>query len=271
LIVTPAGFVPLFAPEAHDAPLTFVYRGPQLLVRSGDTMLPDAGAVASLRIPDDRVLPVGRYHEDYVRAAWVERETQPPAGYEFIGLRALFGRVSDDMLAVAGRAFQVAEWARTHRFCGVCGKPMHKAEGERAMRCECGHTNYPRIAPAMMVLVKRGPAILLARNVAVAPGGRMSALAGFLDPGESVEDAVHREVMEEVGLTVKDLRYFGSQSWPFPGSLMVAFTAEYAGGEIRCDPAEIAEARWFGPGDKLPELPPPQSISRALIEANRPK
>jgi NAD+ diphosphatase len=271
LIVTPAGFVPLFAPEAHDAPLTFVYRGPQLLVRSGDTMLPDAGAVASLRIPDDRVLPVGRYHEDYVRAAWVERETQPPAGYEFIGLRALFGRVSDDMLAVAGRAFQVAEWARTHRFCGVCGKPMHKAEGERAMRCECGHTNYPRIAPAMMVLVKRGPAILLARNAAVAPGGRMSALAGFLDPGESVEDAVHREVMEEVGLTVKDLRYFGSQSWPFPGSLMVAFTAEYAGGEIRCDPAEIAEARWFGPGDKLPELPPPQSISRALIEANRPK
>jgi NAD+ diphosphatase len=271
LIVTPAGFVPLFAPESHDAPLTFVYRGPQLLVRSGDHALPDAQAVAALAITDDRVLPVGRYRDTYVRAAWVDAETQPPPGHEFKGLRALFAHFEDERLAVAGRAFQVADWARSHRFCGVCGKPMHKAEGERAMRCECGHVAYPRIAPAMMVLVKRGPAILLARNAALPPGGRMSALAGFLEPGESVEEAVHREVMEEVGLRVKDLRYFGSQSWPFPGSLMIAFTAEYAGGDIVCDPGEIAEAHWFGPGDKLPDLPPAQSISRALIDANKPE
>jgi NAD+ diphosphatase len=271
LIVTPQGFVPLFVPEPHPAPLTFVFRGAHLLVHAGDFALPRPEAVASMQVPDDRTLPVGRYHDTYVRSAWVDADAQPPADHEFRGLRTLFGRVEDDLLAVAGRAFQVAEWARTHRFCGACGKPTHKAQGERAMRCECGHTTYPRIAPAMMVLVKRGPAILLARNVAVPVGGRMSALAGFLDPGESVEDAVHREVMEEVGLRVKDLRYFGSQSWPFPGSLMIAFTAEYAGGDIRCDPAEIAEARWFGPGDKLPELPPPQSISRALIEAHLPK
>jgi NAD+ diphosphatase len=270
LIVTPPGFVPLFAAEPHDAPITFVYRGPKLLVRSGDAALPDAQALASMRIPDDRVLPVGRFDQAFVRAAWVEAEAQPPAGYEFQGLRAFFGRFDDGLLAVAGRAFQVADWARTHRFCGACGKPTHKVTGERAMRCECGHSTYPRIAPAMMVLVKRGPAILLARNIAVPAGGRMSALAGFLDPGESVEDAVHREVMEEVGLEVTGLRYFGSQSWPFPGSLMIAFTAEYAGGDIRCDPAEIAEARWFGPGDTLPDLPPAQSISRALIDANKP-
>jgi NAD+ diphosphatase len=99
----------------------------------------------------------------------------------------------------------------------------------------------------------------------------MSALAGFVEPGESVEDAVHREVLEEVGVAVRDLRYFGSQSWPFPHSLMIAFTAEYAGGEIRCDPNEIAEARWFGPGDPMPEVPPRYSISHALISANLPR
>jgi NAD+ diphosphatase len=141
--------------------------------------------------------------------------------------------------------------------------------GERAMRCECGHIAYPRISPAMMVLVRRGPAILLARNVA-APGGRFNALAGFLEPGESIEDAIHREVREEVGLEVREPRYFASQSWPFPGSLMIAFTAEYARGDIVPDRTEIAEARWYGPGDALPDLPPAQSISRALIEANLP-
>jgi len=121
----------------------------------------------------------------------------------------------------------------------------------------------------MMVLVKRGRAILLARNAA-APPGRMSALAGFLEAGESIEEAIHREVAEEVGLQVKDLRYFGSQSWPYPHSLMIAFTAEYAGGDIVLHDQEIAEARWFGPGDALPQLSPQQSISRALIDANLP-
>jgi len=121
------------------------------------------------------------------------------------------------------------------------------------------------------VLVKRGASILLARNIAVPAGGRMSALAGFVEAGESIEDAIHREGREEGGLEVTDLRYFASQSWPFPHSLMIAFTAEYAGGEISCDPAEIAEARWFAPGDKLPELSPKQSISRALIDANLPR
>ena len=99
----------------------------------------------------------------------------------------------------------------------------------------------------------------------------MSALAGFLEPGESIEEAIHREVREEVGIEVKDPRYFASQSWPYPHSLMIAFTAEYAGGDIACDPNEIAEACWFGPGDKLPELSPGQSISRALIDANLPE
>jgi NAD+ diphosphatase len=271
LIVTPSSFTPLTAPVAHDRPMTFAFRGFDLLVRESDAALPDAAAVKSLDIAPGNVFPVGLLRKEYCCTAYVPKESQPPQGYVFKGLRTLWGRFDEETLAVAGRALQIADWARNHRFCGVCGKPMSPVPGERAMKCECGHSAYPRIAPAMMVLVKKGDAILLARNIAVPAGGRMSALAGFLEPGESVEDAVHREVHEEVGLFVKDLRYFGSQSWPFPGSLMIAFTAEYSSGQIKCDPNEIAEARWFGPGDRLPELSPPQSISRALIDANLPR
>jgi NAD+ diphosphatase len=271
LIVTPPSFTALLAPVAHDKPRTYAFRGNEILVREGDLALPDRAACEALAIPAANLFPVGLMEKDYCRAAWLPAETKAPDGYAFKGLRSLFGRMDEATLAVAGRAFQIADWARTHQFCGACGAAMRKADGERAMKCSaCGHVAYPRIAPAMMVLVKKGDSILLARNVAVPPGGRMSALAGFLEPGESAEDAVHREVFEEVGLRVKDLRYFASQSWPFPGSLMIAFTAEYAGGDLRLDPAEIAEARWFGPGDPLPELSPAQSISRALIDANLP-
>ena len=272
MIVTPSGFMPLVDAVEHDAPITFAFRGNELLVRDADGGLPDAPALDGVPIAEDAVHPVGLWDGRYCRAAWLARDAIAPAGHAFRGLRSLFGRLDEPMLAVAGRAFQIADWARTHKFCGACGERMSRAPGERAMKCvACGHIAYPRISPAMMVLVKRGPEILLARNIAVPAGGRMSALAGFLEPGESIEDAVHREVREEVGFEVKDLRYFASQSWPYPHSLMIAFTAEYAGGELKLDPNEIAEARWFGPGDPLPELSPGQSISRALIDANLPR
>jgi NAD+ diphosphatase len=270
MIVTPSSFTPLLDPVEHPAPLTFAFRGNELLVRERDAALPDPAALARLAFEPANTLPVGLWNGSYCRTTWLAKDTAPPEGHAFKGLRSLFGHFDEATLAVAGRAFQLADWARTHRFCGVCGEPTAKAPGERAMKCRCGHVAYPRISPAMMVLVKRGTAILLARNVAVPAGGRMSALAGFLEPGESIEDAVHREVREEVGLEVKDLRYFASQSWPYPHSLMIAFTAEYAGGDLALDPNEIADARWFSPGDRLPELSPPQSISRALIDANLP-
>jgi NAD+ diphosphatase len=271
LILTPASFTPVLARAQGAGVRTFVFRHYDLLVRASDAGLPDEATGAAIAHDPAAEVPVGLWEGDYCRAIWVPKSATAPEGYEFKGLRALWTRVSDDFLAVAGRALQLADWARTHRFCGSCGERMSLAPGERAMKCACGHTAYPRVSPAMMVLVKKGPAILLARNIAVPAGGRMSALAGFVEAGESIEDAIHREVREEVGVDVTDLRYFASQSWPFPHSLMIAFTAEYAGGEIRCDPAEIAEARWFGPGDKLPELSPRQSISRALIDANLPR
>ena len=270
MISTPTGFVAVLAAPEGATSRTLVFRGNEMLLRD-DLSVPADDALAGLPIDEATALPIGTMAGQFYRAAMLGREVQAPQGFVFKGLRGTFGKLDEPTLAIAGRAVQLVEWARTHRFCGSCGAPMSRVEGERAMRCACGHTAYPRISPAMMVLVKRGPDILLARNAAVPAGGRMSALAGFLEPGESLEDAIHREVMEEVGLRVKDFRYYASQSWPFPHALMVAFTAEYAGGDIQVDPKEIAEARWFGPGDVLPELPPRQSVSRALIDANLPQ
>ena len=192
--------------------------------------------------------------------------TSLPAGWQARGLRSWFGQLPDDYMAIAMQGSQLLDWRRTHRFCGACGQPMLRCRHERAMQCShCALRNYPRISPAMMVLVNRGRQLLLASNLSF-PDGRYSALAGFLEAGESVEAAIHREVHEEVGVRVHRLRYFGSQSWPFPHSLMLAFTAEWQDGDIRIDAGELRDARWFDP-DALPDLPPAGiSISRALIE-----
>jgi NAD+ diphosphatase len=182
------------------------------------------------------------------------------------GLRSWFGVLDDLSLSLAMRAVQVLEWDRTHRFCGACGTPTSIAPGERAKRCpSCKLTVYPRISPAMMVLVQKGRELLLARGVNFPPG-RFSALAGFLEAGETIEQAVIREVREEVGVEVDRLEYFGSQSWPFPNSLMIAFRAHWVSGELSPDLNEIAEAHWFAP-DNLPQLPPRLSIARALIDS----
>jgi NAD+ diphosphatase len=166
---------------------------------------------------------------------------------------------------VAGRAIQIVEWDRTHQFCGHCASPMVAKTAERAKECpQCGLTNFPRLAPAVIVAVVRDNQILLARSHRH-PAGFYSVLAGFVEPGETLEEAVAREIKEEVGIEVGDIRYFGSQPWPFPHSLMIGFTAVYAGGEIRCDETEIEEAGWFA-ADALPQIPGPISISRRLID-----
>jgi NAD+ diphosphatase len=152
-----------------------------------------------------------------------------------------------------------------HRFCGGCGHPTELLPNERARRCpSCETPFYPRIAPAVIVLVQREREILLARN-ATFPRPWYSAVAGFVEAGESLEEAVGREVLEEVGVELSEIQYFGSQPWPFGRSLMVGFNARYAGGEIRVDGTEIADARWF-PADALPQLPPRISIARQLID-----
>ncbi len=196
----------------------------------------------------------------------LEHANELPHGHELHGLRALFGMVDETLAVLAGRAFQIMEWDRNHQYCSRCGTPTEARGSERARACpECRYTVYPPISPAIMILVTRGREILLARKKEWV-NGRFSALAGFVEPGETLEDTVRRETREEVGVEIGNLRYFGSQPWPFPHSLMIAFTADYAGGEVRPDGVEIEEARWFDVG-QLPKLPPGISISRRMIDA----
>lgn len=201
----------------------------------------------------------------------VPADEEDPSYGAALDLRAFHGRAPEPHWLAAGRAVQIVEWARTHRYCGRCGTPTVLSTNERSMQCPaCTLVAFPRLSPAMITLVTRGPAgpdqeALLARGVQWAIP-MYSCLAGFVEPGESLEAAVHREVDEEVGLQVTNPRYFGSQPWPFPNSLMVGFRADYVSGEIECDPAEIMDAGWYR-RDDLPMIPPGISIARKLIDA----
>lgn len=217
---------------------------------------------------------LGQYQSQYlddgtsqpVFAVSVPDSAEAPAGYHFEDLRRLLGQVDDEIFALAGRAFQVLEWEYNHRFCGRCGTPtVGHAQGERARVCPaCAFTSYPRINPCVIVAVTRGEEILLARSQRF-NRPMFSTLAGFIEAGETAEETLLREVQEEVGVVVGNLRYFGSQSWPFPGNLMLGFHADYASGDIVLQEAEIAEARFYR-FDALPMIPPPGSIAHALIQ-----
>ena len=173
--------------------------------------------------------------------------------------------MDEGLFKMAGRAKQIVGWNATHRFCGRCGGDTAPLSGELARRCaRCGMLHYPRLSPAVIVLVRDRSRVLLARSPGF-PAGMYSVLAGFVEPGEAIEEAVEREVREEVGIEVTGVRYFGSQPWPFPNSLMIGFTAEYAGGEISVDPTEIEDAGWYDAG-AFPPLPPRLSIARAMID-----
>jgi NAD+ diphosphatase len=184
-----------------------------------------------------------------------------------VDLFSLFASVDQLLWRVAGRAVQLVEWQRTHRFCGRCATPTDEVPGERARKCPaCGLMAFPRLAPAVIMLVERDDGrALLARNV-MFPEGMFSCLAGFVEPGETLEDAVRREIHEEVGIVVDDLDYRGSQPWPFPHQLMIGFGARYVSGDIAVDGTEIAEASWFS-RDDLPNIPPAgMSIAGTLIQ-----
>jgi NAD+ diphosphatase len=260
----------------------FVFRGEQLLVQMGPLERPSddlrvrvrpAWAKLPLREGSDwlgaeplRCLYLGLLGAVQCWAAELPKDTEPPPGMSWEGLRTLFSVLDDAQFALAGRALQLVDWDRTHQFCGRCSSRTEPHAEERVRICPaCKLSAYPRVAPAVMALVKREDEILLARSPHFPPG-MYSALAGFVEPGESLEQCLAREVAEEVGVEVKNARYFASQSWPFPHSLMVAFVCDWAGGEIRRQESEIEEAKWFKVL-QLPKLPSKISIARRLIDA----
>ena len=245
----------------------FVFSGTKLLVRRTDqgVRIPLLEGLDTLPLKVLRKHYLGTMNGQSCLSAECEAEVQIPEGMDFQGLRKLYGALDEEMFWVAGRAFQIVDWDRTHQHCGKCGSPTKDKADERAKVCPaCGVVTFPRMSPAIIVAVVRDKTILLA-HAARFPGAMYSVLAGFVEPGESLEECVRREVKEEAGVDLKNIRYFGSQPWPFPNSLMIGFIAEYAGGEITADQKEIVDARWFSAKD-LPLIPDKVSIARKLID-----
>ena len=251
-------FIPLLDAPGHPDEISLV-----IAVRGNRVVLSD-------REPDAPGIFLGTLSG---RHCWAidadERDDADPSADGYVDLRMLWGSVDELTWTVAGRAVQLVEWQRTHQFCGRCGTATADAPGERARRCpNCGLLAYPRLAPAVIMLVERDDGrALLARN-AMFPPGIFSCLSGFVEPGETLEHAVCREVREEVGLEVGDVDFRGSQPWPFPHQLMVGFGARYRSGEITLDEKEIVEAAWFTPED-APVFPTNMSIAGRLIDGWR--
>lgn len=261
-------------PPAEPPPgpaLWLPLRAGELLVRERDGgIAPARGEESALGLLADAVGPgpplfLGTLDGTPCLACEVDPAVEIPPGWRAVALRELFGRLDDATYALAGYASQVLGWRRASRFCPVCGRSTAVVPGTWGRACPgCGHTRYPPVSPAVLVLIHDGDRVLLAQQPGW--GRRYSLIAGFVEPGESLEECARREVFEEVGVEVDDPVYAGSQPWPFPHQVMIAFLARYAGGDLRLDPAELADAAWF-PSDALPELPGPLSLSRQTIDA----
>jgi NAD+ diphosphatase len=245
----------------------FIFKSGQLLVQENaeSVSLPISRTAEELGIYPLRMQYLGTLENRPCYSAEVAPEATEPSGMIFRGLRSLHGAIDEDIFYLAGRAFQIVNWDRNHQYCGSCGKPTISLERERAKLCQaCGLTSYPRLSPAVITAILKPGQILLAH----APNfseKMYSLIAGFVEPGESLEECVQREIMEEVGIKIKNIRYFGSQPWPFPDSLMIGFIADYDCGDIVVDGVELTDAAWFEIGN-LPELPSSISIARKIID-----
>lgn len=243
--------------------LCFIFCNQKLLLcrHGAGFCLPSFSQVSHLRL----VFEYEFLHEERIFVADLAQDTALAPHFVFETLREAFMVLDASLRQSLGKAAQRVYWHKTHHFCGLCGSPTKEKNTERVKCCTvCGHEFYHRISPSIIVLVTRGEELLLARSPHFPPG-LFSTLAGFVEPGESIEQTVHREVKEEVGIELDNVRYVGSQSWPFPHSLMLGFYATHKSGDIIVDGLEIEAAQWFSK-DALPILPSDISIARQLID-----
>ncbi len=254
---------------AAEKGLVFAFQGDQILLLNaeGSHRVPDKEEFRAMKWPQVRSHYLSTLDGEPCFAVELKPDTECLAQEAALhGLREVFDLIDSDLFSVAGYALQIVNWDRMHQFCGRCGSLTRQAEEERAKICDrCAAIFYPRVSPVIIVAVRREGKLLLVRNNHYRRNF-YTVIAGFVEPGENLEECLVREVREETGIEVKNIRYFASQSWPFPSSLMVGFEADYAGGELRLDQQEIADAGWFAPDD-LPRLPGSISIARWLIDS----
>jgi NAD+ diphosphatase len=245
----------------------FIFRGREILLKLNNNpgVIPKLLDFGELGLSGIREQYLGALEGTHCYSVELPGDVQVPDGMKFVDLRQAYSEMSEKCFALVNKAVQIMEWDRTNQFCSRCGTKTLRKPEERGKECpDCGELFYPRISPAVIVLIRKGKEILLARSPNFPPD-MYSLIAGFVEPGESAEAAVIREIREEVGIEVKNITYFGTQAWPFPNSLMIGFTAEYDSGDIRPDGFEIEDAKWFSV-ENLPVLPGKISIARKLID-----
>jgi NAD+ diphosphatase len=265
-----------FVPAHHDgAEVPAEQCGYWLLVQDQALLLCDGGEApgrlphgpvpAELEGRASDVIFLGTYLGEPIWAATVAPEVAVPPGMRSESVIPQRTHLTADLLSLGGLALQAMGWEAASRHCPRCGEQTAAIAGERGKRCpRCGYEHYPHLHPAVIVLIRDGERVLLTRK-SFWVKGRYGLVAGFVDIGESLEAAVRREIQEEVGVEVRDIRYVASQYWPFPSQLMIGFAAAYAGGEVRVDTTELEDARWFSV-HALPDLPPKYSIARFILD-----
>ena len=247
-----------------------IFKGNNLLVEAGKGKKPEIDSLSSFPEFKPRVvgssLNLPEVWQTLPPWSEVDDSFTAPDAFEWIDLREVWRRWGDEVFARAGVAYQYMNWLRDAQYCSRCAAPMSPRTEDRGLACSsCNKIIYAPLHPAVIVAVERDGKLLLAHNASM-PVRRYSVLAGFVEPGESLEQTVQREIMEEVGIEVEGVRYFGSQSWPFPCSLMLGFTARWKSGELRPDGEELKDAGWFAPGELPDNIPLGVSISRNLID-----
>jgi NAD+ diphosphatase len=248
--------------------LYFIFKKDKSLLyrnKECEYVIPSAENFKKLKAKPEKLIFIGKYNEKNCFAGELKNRVKNKNNIVFCELRKTYDLIGPELFHIAGYAFQINNWDKNSRYCGRCGRKTEDMEEERAKICpKCNLITYPTISPAVIVAVVKTDTILLARARRFR-GNLYSVLAGFVEAGENIEECIQREIKEEVGIEVKNIKYFGSQPWPFPNSLMIAFTAEYDKGEISLDEKEIAAAGWFK-ADKLPKIPGKPSIAKDLID-----